>query len=34
MIWFMMRSGWANTATIAMFALLPVAVALSQGLAL
>jgi hypothetical protein len=32
MTWFIMRAGWANTATIAVFAMLPVAVIVSQVL--
>jgi len=32
MTWVMMRAGWANTAAIAVFALLPVAVIVLQVL--
>lgn len=32
MTWFMMRAGWANTATIAVFAVLPAVVVVLQAL--
>jgi len=34
MTWFMMRAGWANTATVAVFAVLPIAVAICEAIGL